>query len=67
MAGNVKEWVDFRIDRTILPTEAESGLTRGGGWQDGDDSLISYMGDTRIGPGVTSRDHGFRCVSDLLP
>jgi len=66
-AGNVMEWIDFREDRTSAPRETY-GKAKGGGWKfaaDCDEALCcigAYSAEGRLGPGISSEEHGFRCA-----
>lgn len=66
MAGNVREWIDYRKDRTKPPDENGYGVSKGGDYQD-DKAGIAIVGAYGLlGPGVTSAGHGFRCAADVV-
>jgi formylglycine-generating enzyme required for sulfatase activity len=62
--GNVKEWVDIREDRSILPGDADKALARGGSYNEGEFFMTALAYDGQLGAGITSQGHGFRCVAD---
>ena len=62
MAGNLKEWVEYREDPTIPPVQGEYAIAMGGSYFDGSEYGRVYAADGMIGVGITSRQHGFRCV-----
>ncbi len=66
MAGNLKEWIEFRKNANQPPLAGEFGVTRGGSYLDPSWSVTTYSGDNLLGPDITSQAHGFRCAADPL-
>ena len=64
LAGNVKEWVDFRDDRTMEP-EGRYGVSKGASYREGVDHMDAFIDNTQLGPDRTSGGHGFRCALSL--
>ena len=64
LAGNVKEWVDFREDRE-MPPEGRYGVSKGASYRDGFDQMAAFVDNTQLGPDRTSSGHGFRCALQL--
>ena len=65
--GNVKEWIDIREDRSVLPQDGDKAQSRGGAYNEGEWLMTTLAYDGQLGPQITSQGHGFRCVSDPLP
>ncbi len=62
MAGNLKEWVEYRDDPTLPPVQGEYAIAMGGSYFEGKEYGVVYGADGTLGVGITSRQHGFRCV-----
>ena len=65
MVGNVREWLDLRVDREVLPDEDEIGIAKGGDWRASFDQVMNTDRDGTLAVSRSSRGHGFRCVLDL--
>jgi len=65
-AGNVKEWVEHRLDLEHMPEEHEVGVTRGGDYHEGDFMLHAAAADRSLGVGFGSQGHGVRCAVEPL-
>lgn len=65
MVGNVREWLDLRIDRETLPAEDEIGVAKGGDWRASFDQVMNPDRDGTLAVSRSSQGHGFRCVSEL--
>ncbi|GEM_PF-3405967 len=66
MAGNLREWIDYRKDRTKPPDENGYGISKGGDYREGKAGVAIIVSYGLLGPGVSSDGHGFRCVADPL-
>lgn len=65
-AGNLKEWVEHRVDLERVPAEDEPGTTRGGDYHEGDWLLQVSASDRSLGVGYSSQGHGVRCAAEPL-
>lgn len=67
LIGNVREWVDVRVDRAVLPADDEMGITKGGDWRSSFDQAAADARDGTLSVSRSSRGHGVRCALDLPP
>ncbi len=65
LVGNVREWLDLRIDREVLPPEDEMGIAKGGDWRSSFDQVMNSDRDGTLAVSRSSRGHGFRCILEL--
>lgn len=65
MVGNVREWVDLRIDREVLPGDDEMGVAKGGDWRASFDQVMNPDRDGTLSVSRSSQGHGVRCALDL--
>ena len=64
MAGNVREWIDHRKDRSKLPEDAGYATSKGGDFREGKGGVAIVGSYGLVGPGVASDGQGFRCAAD---
>ena len=62
MAGNVKEWIDARADRTKPPVTGDPVIAMGGDFVSSDFQVQGFSRDGLLGLGVTAEGNGFRCA-----
>ncbi len=62
MAGNVKEWVEFRADPSVPPAEGVYAESRGGSFAEGAGYVSTFAADRLLGTAVSSAQSGFRCA-----
>lgn len=63
MVGNVREWVDLRVDRGALPDDEEMGIAKGGEWRSSADQVMNSDFDGTLAVSRSSQGHGFRCAA----
>lgn len=65
MVGNVREWLDLRVDRDVLPDEDEVAVAKGGDWRSSSDQVMNPDRDGTLSVSRAARSTGFRCALDL--
>ncbi len=65
MVGNVREWLDLRVDREVLPDEDETAVAKGGDWRSSFDQVMNPDRDGTLSVSRAARSTGFRCALDL--
>ena len=65
LVGNVREWVDLRVDREVLPGDDEMGIAKGGEWRSSADQVMGSDFDGTLAVSRSSQGHGFRCATSL--
>jgi len=66
MVGNVKEWVEIRQDPSQPVDPSAYGLSKGGGFRDGEWMASAWSSDGMLGVEVTSQANGIRCAADPI-
>ena len=64
--GNVREWVEFREDTSVLPEPGTLGLSRGAEYGMGDYAVSVLSVDSLLGVTLASQGHGARCAAEPI-
>jgi formylglycine-generating enzyme required for sulfatase activity len=67
MSGNVREWVDYRKDKTQSPDSKGYAISKGGEYRESKQGVSPLVSYGLLGPSVTMDSQGFRCAAKLVP
>lgn len=62
MAGNVREWIDYRKDKTKPPPASGFAVSKGGEYRESKAGVSSVGSYKLLGPDVAMDSQGFRCA-----